>query len=450
MKKEQTTTHNAETQFPGKIQNRHLDRSILLRETGSAVTTKQVILLALGVLVAFVIWANFLQINETATTSGELFHAGESVKVQHLVGGRVLEVMVQNGSLVQKGQTLIRLDPIISLLELETIRGRTQQLKATDIRLKALLGSTEPDLSSIKDPELVLAERTLYEHTVKKNQLDEKMLENQIEQLATEIQQQKNSKIKLAKTVDLVKEELDIRTKLKTQGLNSRVTLLRLEKEYNEALFSLKQVPTTLKNLREKQRELQNIIANKTTQAKQQYAKELTEIRTELMILENKIQVFDSTIDALEIKAPVSGYVHALQLHSPGEIAGAGDILLTLIPTDQPLIAKVKISSKDVGHVKVAQQARIRLTTYDSRRYGVLQGKVVSISPSAFIPNDKSAPYYEGIVELDPSYSDKNRSKISLFSGMTLSADIKTGTKTLIEYLLKPIYTSTQTSFHER
>jgi membrane fusion protein, adhesin transport system len=168
------------------------------------------------------------------------------------------------------------------------------------------------------------------------------------------------------------------------------------------------------------------------------------------MTLENKMKSFDSTIDALEIKAPVSGYVHDLQLNFPGEVAGAGDILLTLIPTNQPLVAKVKISSKDRGHVKVAQQARIRLTTYDSRRYGVLEGKVISISPSALIPSDHSAPYYEGIVELNPQDMHARRPELTLFSGMTLSADIKTGTKTLIEYLLKPIYTSTQTSFHER
>ena len=450
MKKTVTKQHNAETRFPGKIQNRHLDRSILLRETGSAITTRQIILFVFGVLIAFLIWSNFLKINETATTSGELFHAGEAIKVQHVVGGRVLDVMVQNGSLVHEGETLIRLDPVISLLELESIRGRVQQLRATEIRLKALLADEEPDLSTINDPELMRAERAFFGHTVKRNQLEKDMLKNQIEQLATEIQQQKNSKVKLTKTVELVKEELDIRTKLKTKGLNSRVTLLQLEKEYNEALYSLKQVPTTLKNLKEKQRELQNIIQSKTTGAKQQYAKELSETRTELMTLENKIRVFDSTIDALEIKAPVSGYVHDLQLHSPGEVAGPGDILLTLIPTDQPLVAKVKISSRDIGHVKVAQQARIRLTTYDSRRYGVLQGKVVSISPSALIPQDKSAPYYEGIVELDPKYTDNDGTNFTLFSGMTLSADIKTGTKTLIEYLLKPIYTSTQSSFHER
>lgn len=450
MKKAGKTTGNSEAQFPGKIQNRHLDRSILLRETGSGVHTKRVILFVLGILVTFLVWANFLHINETATTEGELFHAGEAVKVQHLVGGRVLEVMVQNGSLVQKGETLIRLDPVISLYELESIRDRVQQLSAAEIRLKALLDGIDPNLSMLQDKELLRAERTLFEQTVKKNRLEQEMLKNQIEQLATEIEQQKNSKVKLAKTVELVKEELDIRTKLKSKGLNSRVTLLQLEKEYNEALYSLKQVPNTLKNLREKQKELQNIIANKTTQAKQQYAKELTETRTELMTLENKVKSFDSTIDALEIKAPASGYVHDLQLHFPGEVAGAGDILLTLIPTDQPLVAKVKISSKDIGHVKVAQQARIRLTTYDSRRYGVLAGKVVSISPSALIPSDQSAPYYEGIVELDPQYQEANRSEITLFSGMTLSADIKTGTKSLIEYLLKPIYTSTQTSFHER
>jgi len=215
MKKTENKSHSSEARFPGKIQNRHLDRSILLRETGSAMGTKQVIFSVLTLLIIFLIWANFLQINETATTEGELFHAGEAVKVQHLVGGRVLEVMVQNGTLVQQGEPLIRLDPVISVFEQESIRDRLLQLRASSIRLNALLAGNDPDLSAIKDQELLLAERTLYEQTVKINQ----------------IEQQKNSRVKLEKSVELVKEELDIRTKLKSKGLNSRVTLLQLEKE---------------------------------------------------------------------------------------------------------------------------------------------------------------------------------------------------------------------------
>ncbi len=450
MKTHSNSDSVTEARFPGKIQNRYLDRSILLRETGTDASVKKVVFFSGAILIFFLVWANFLHINETASTTGELLHQGEAVKVQHLFGGRVKEVMVKDGSFVQEGEVLLRLDPAISILELEAIRGKARLLAATKIRLEALLSGIAPDFTSIKDPGLAQAERNLYEHTVKTDALEEEMILNQVEQIAIQIQLQKNTQEKLRKTTALIKEELDIRMKLESKGLNSRVTLLQLEKEYNEALFSLKQSPETLKNYQEKQKELKNTLANKRVRSQQEYAEKLIEASTELMTLEKNMRMFDSAIDALEIKAPVSGYVHDLKIHSIGEVAKSGDILLTLIPTDKPLIAQIKISSKDIGHVKVGQQALIRLTTYDSRRYGVLKGKVTSISPSAFIPEDRTAPYYEGIIHLEENVDVEKRPQMTLFSGMTLTADVKTGSKTLVEYLLKPIYIATQTSFHER
>ncbi len=238
--------------------------------------------------------------------------------------------------------------------------------------------------------------------------------------------------------------------KLNVKGHNARVNLLQLEKEYTEALYSLKQIPSDLKKHRERIKELNHTLINVTATAMEDYSRELAEIDSEITTIEKKISIYDSNIDALDIKAPVEGYVHEIHLQSAGEVAIPEDVLMTLIPTDKPLIARVKISSRDIGHIEIGQNAILRISTFDSRRHGVLGGKVVELSPSALIPEDKSEPYYEGIITLDKNYIGNTPGKMKLFSGMTLTADIKTGSKTLFEYLLKPIYLAAQSSFNER
>lgn len=436
--------------YPEKIQNRYLDKSILLSETGSSATIKKVVLLIGIILTGFIVWANFLRIDEVASTTGEILHQGDVIKIQHLVGGRVKEVFVQNGAFVEEGQTLITLDPVLSRLELESIHVRKQLLDATKIRLMALLSGKQPDFSPISDLVVKNEQIQLYVHNLKSIELDRKIIINQISQVKAEILLLNTSKAKIDKTVALIKEELDIRNRLEAKGLNTRIALLQLEKEYNDALYSSKTIPASIDKLSGREAELKTILENVTTNFMEEYSKELTEVESEIMMIDTQIRIFDSNIGALAIKAPVEGYVHDIQLQSPGEVARAGDILLTLVPTEKPLIAKVKIASKDIGHIKVGQNTIIRVTTYDSRRYGVLKGEVVKVSPSAFIPKDKSEPYYEGIIHLEKNYIGTEQVQMRLFSGMTLTADIKTGSKTLIEYLLKPIYASTKLSFHER
>ncbi len=436
--------------FPGKIQNRHLDRSILLRETGSESTIKRILFLIGAIVVAFIVWANFLEIAEVASTTGKITHQGDAVMVQHLMGGRVKKVLVRNGTFVKEGQALILLDPIISKLERESIRGRKYLLSAVKIRLEALLSENEPDFSLIIDPNVAGAQRRLYRNELTTYALEGNVLINQIEQVESEIRLQKKQQVKLKKSVDLIKEELDIRKKLGSKGLNSRVAILQLEKEYNNAFYSLKQVPAAINKLSSRKQEIQNALAGMTAKHMENYARELSEVNNEITTLEKSINIFDSNIDALEVKAPVEGYVHDLRLQGPGRVAQPGDLLLTIIPTRKPLVAKVKIDSKDIGHIKTGQTATMRVATYDSRRYGVLKGKLIRISPSALIPGDQSAPYYEGIIQLEKPYLGETEGRMNVFSGMTLTADIRTGSKLFIDYLLKPIHIATQTSFHER
>jgi HlyD family secretion protein/adhesin transport system membrane fusion protein len=436
--------------FPGKIQNRHLDRSILLQETGSDGVIKSTIYMISLILVGFIIWASFLQIAEVASTTGEITHQGDVVQVQHLAGGRVKKVYVKNGSVVKKGQTLMTLDPIITGLELNSIRDKLSLMIAKKIRLMALLNGKEPDFSKIEDKNIKIAQKLLYTNTLESYGLEKLIIGKQINQVRIEAELLKKERDKLNRNMLFIKEELDIRRKLRSKGLNSRITLLTLEKEYNDAKYSLNQFPEKQRKYEQKEKELRNSVRNITAIYMKNSSKELEQVSSEIATTEKQISIYDNNIESLRIKAPVEGIVHNIRMKGAGQIAKSGEVLMTIIPTEKALVAKVHISAKDIGHVRRGQTVIMRVTTYDSRRYGVLKGTVYKISPSVLIPEDRTEPYYEGIILLEKNYIGKNEEKLKVFSGMTLTADINTGSKYFIEYLLKPIYVSTQTSFTER
>ncbi|MBG0790476.1 MAG: HlyD family type I secretion periplasmic adaptor subunit [Desulfovibrionaceae bacterium] len=440
---------NTAQQYPGKAQNRHIDRSILLKEAGSSIMLKRIAAAMALILVVFVAWAAYLELDEVAFTTGEMVHEGDEIKLRHMVGGTVTQILVHNSAIVEKGQPLIRLDPDVSRLELESIEGEKMVAEAEKIRLEALINEKTPDFSPVKDPMVRETQAKVYGHIKKALEAEQLVIESQMKQLNNELSLLRQSQASLKRTVDLVQEELTIRRKLESRGLNSRITLLQLEKEYNDALSRLQQVPTNMAKLAERRAELATTLANLRVKASNKWSNELAEVNTRLMALEKKISISSSGIEGLDVKAPVEGIIQDVNVHSAGEIVQPGEVLLSLIPIERPLVAKVRIASKDIGHVQVGQDAVLRITTYDPRRYGVARGKLTSISPSAFVPENRE-PYYEGVIKLDHNYIDSGDKKFQIFSGMTLTADIKTGTKTLLAYLLKPIHLAKTLAFKER
>jgi HlyD family type I secretion membrane fusion protein len=440
---------NSAQNHPGKPQNRYIDRSILLKEAGSSVVLKKIAMAIALILLVFVVWANYLELDEVAFTTGEMVHEGDEVKLRHMVGGTVTQILVQNSAIVKKGQQLIRLDPDISQLELESIEVEKIVSEAERIRLEALISGETPNFSSVKDPLVRETQAKVYGHIRKALEAEELVIRSQMKQLDNEIVLLRQSQSSLKRTVDLVQEELTIRRKLEKKGLNTRITLLQLEKEHNDAMTRLQQVPTSIAKLVERKAELTTTLANLEAKALNKWMNELAEVNTRLLALEKKISISSSGIEDLDVKAPVDGIVQNINIHSAGEIVQPGEVLLSLIPIERPLVAKVKISSKDIGHVQIGQEAVLRITTYDPRRYGVVKGELTNISPSAFVPENRE-PYYEGIIKLDNNSIEAGGKTFQIFSGMTLTADIKTGTKTLLGYLLKPIHMAKTMAFKER
>lgn len=175
---------------------------------------------------------------------------------------------------------------------------------------------------------------------------------------------------------------------------------------------------------------------------------EIDKVKSEYVQIQSAIAKLEDRVNRSVIQSPAHGSVHGLQLHV-GNVIKPAETMLSIVPLDQTLVVEAKILTTDIGHIKVGDPVKVKIKTYDYTRYGVITGKVSSLSATTF-SDDKNNTYYKGIITLDHNYVGKNPKLNQLQPGMTAEADINTGSKSLLRYLFKPIQAAISSSFHER
>jgi HlyD family type I secretion membrane fusion protein len=165
--------------------------------------------------------------------------------------------------------------------------------------------------------------------------------------------------------------------------------------------------------------------------------------------VQETIARLEDRVHRLVVTAPNRGYIKGLAIKNAGAVIQPGGLIAELVPADQELRAEAKILPKDIGHVKLGQKVKIKVSTYDFARYGFIWGDLTRISASTFL-NEKGEPHYKAQVTLSKNHVGDDPALHVITPGMTVMAEVMTGDKTLLQYMLKPIFTQLQQSFHER
>jgi HlyD family secretion protein/adhesin transport system membrane fusion protein len=175
---------------------------------------------------------------------------------------------------------------------------------------------------------------------------------------------------------------------------------------------------------------------------------EMGDVTAEMAQVHEAIARLEDRVQRLQVKAPLRGVVKGLRVTTPGSIVGPAEPILEIVPTGT-LVAETRISARDIGHVQIGQPVKVKITTFDFARYGAVRGTLIDISASTFA-DEQGVPFYKGTIWLDQQHAGSDPERNALIPGMTVQADIDIGGKTLLEYLLKPVYASIDTSFRER
>lgn len=356
--------------------------------------------------VAFLVWAYNSPVEEVTRGQGSIIPSSREQVIQSLDPGILSEMLVKEGELVQKGQPLLRLDSERSTASLEEIKAKVQNLEAVAARLRAAVNGTPLIFSKDIPASIQTRERTVFEN--KRKALQETLSG-------------------LEKSKNLLGKEIKISERIVAKGAMPEVELLRMKRQAQD-------------------------LDQQITERKNRYVldaqAELTRISTELAQARKTMQLRENPVKASVIRSPLRGIVKNIRINTIGGVISAGQDIMEIVPVGENLLVEAYISPRDVAYVRPGMPAIVKITAYDYAIYGGLNGVVELISPGA-LHNEKrpsdlnlnpNEAYYRVIVKTDGSkITDKTGKALPIIPGMIAQVDIKTGEKTVFQYLIKPI-----------
>ena len=363
--------------------------------------------------VVFLAWAAWFEIDQTVRAQGSVITSARTQIIQAADGGVLAEILVQEGQEVKPGQRLAVLEKDRSNAAYEESRSKVAALQAGLIRARAESNETKPVFpASVRAyPEFVAAQERLFAQ--KRASLND----------ATSA---------LEDALKLAREELVMNQSLLKSGDVSRIEVMR----------ALRQVSDLEARLSETR--------NKYAQEARQ---EVTRLEDELSSQRYKLEERRSVLEHTDLIAPVAGIVKYLRVNTVGGVLRAGDELMQISPTESDMVIEAKINPVDIGQLELGLPVQVKLDAFDFSVYGMLTGKLTYLSSDTLVEqgaNGQSMSYYRAHVRIDASQANAMLARVPLKPGMTSTIDIKTRTRSVLRYLLKPVIRTFSGALNER
>ena len=413
---------------------------------------RKVIKIWLFTIGAFIIWASLAEIDEITRGDGDVIPYGQNKVIQNLEGGIVESILVEEGQTVKAGEVILKINNAKSTSTSLTNEMKFQELKAKRIRLFAEAYQLPFEDIETNSPELRkqidLAKQLYISDKIEFIAKDNTIVQ-QIEQRKQEYKEAKARIRSLERSLEYVSEEIAMTAPMVREGVKSKVDFLKLKREANgiendieAARLSLPRLASAIKEYRQKRIESKQLFINTAK-------KELNEVSAEISRLATQQIAYSDQVDRTMVKSPVNGIVQKLFVNTVGGVIKPGADLVEIVPTSEKLYLEIKIKPSDIAFIHPGAEAKVKISAYDFAIHGGLIGTVVNISPDT-ITDKKENTFYLIHVETAKNYLGTKEHPLNIIPGMTVSVDIVTGQKTVMQYILKPILKSKQYVFSER
>jgi len=410
------------------------------------------LLMMVGVMAGLsLIWAALTNLTEVARAQGELVPSGQVKVVQHLDGGIISEIKVEDRTLVEQGQELLRINGAQTLADLRQTEVRLISLRLRAERLAAFAEERNPDLEAIAEghSDLLADQMQIYRTQMAARISTLSILDRQIDQRTLRIQQLKKS-LSAAHEHQVLNRELStMREGLASRHLVNRSVLLDTQGATVTAESEVVRLEDEINVVNQELAEISSRHADSINQMRRDALNEMGTARAEIAEVEEMTQRLRDKVERLVVRSPTRGYVHDLKVQTVGQVVQPGATLMQIVPADAPLEAVIHIASRDIGYVKEGQPVNMRVSSYDYTRFGFAYGTLKKISATNMIDPANGTPYFQGWVALTHPYVGDKPGPL-LQAGMGVEAEILTGHRTLLAYLLKPLEDINSRSFKER
>lgn len=445
-------------------QNKFLPNSAKLNDNlGTRYITASIATVCFIVLSLF-LWSTMISIDETANADGEIVPEAKVNIVQHLEGGIVKKISVKNGDMVKKGQILMTLDDTAAASEYQQALTNELSILVELERLKSYLNGNDKDFKSIiktivkkkrfkrfkvRMVNHIYNEEKILLQTQRISRQDKRaVIQSQISKEEDHITHLIKQKTLLSQRVSLLREEESMFKKLRNKKVVSKREYLKILRDVNQAQQDILKLDGNIATSKRALEEFNNKLKQLNSELRETARIEMGNLTAQLMQIQEKLKKLEDKVTRHVVRSPINGIVKGIDI-LPGSVVGAGHNLLEVVPQHSDMIAEIQIKSRDIGHVKRGDIVSLKITTYDFARFGTLKGRLSTISATSFEDQD-GEPYYKATVMLDAQTLKRGRDLYPLKSGMSVQANITTHSKTLFEYIVKPIQVSLDKGFHER
>lgn len=406
--------------------------------------------LALAVLVGgFGAWAVGTEIAGAIVASGRVEVDRNRQVVQHIDGGVVVELSVDEGDTVEQGQLLVLLDDADLLSELVVTEGQLWEIMARRGRLEAERDAAE---TVDFDPQLIAAAQEDAEvqgfmdgqdrlFAARQDTLDRNVdqLRKRIAQIHSQVQGVDAQSVALQRQLELIQAELEDQQQLLDKGLAQATRVLALQREEASLSGRVGELQASRAQSEGRITEIEIELLKLDTARREEAITTLRDLRyRELELAERRRQV-KQQLDRLAIRAPVSGVVYGLNVFTLNSVVRPADPLMFIVPQDRPLVAAVQVPTIHVDQVFPGQDVSLRFSAFDQRVTPELTGHVVHLSADAFQDDQTGATYYKAEIQLAEGEAEKLPSDVSLLPGMPVDAFLRTQDQTPLVYLTKPL-----------
>ncbi len=391
-----------------------------------------------GLLAVAFLWASVAELDRVTRGEGRIVPSNHLQKVQYLEGGIIKEILVRPGASVKKGDVLVRVDPTQINAKLSSGEDGYYALAARIARLEATAAGTElrlPAGLAAAAPDLAANERTLF--TTRKREFEAALV---IEQ--GKLDEAIAARGFAVETHALAEQELAIVGPLVDKGIEPRIELIRARQRAAAALAEKQRAEIAAKSAESEVARVRNTFFAGV-------ADELARARAEMSGVAGDLPGLRDRADRTEVRSPIDGVVHRVLVQTIGGVVQPGETIVEVVPAGDAPMIEAKVKPADIGYLHVGQEARVRISAYDSSAYGNLSGAIEMISPDAIEDPKDGARHFLVTVRLDQTAFASARGPLPPTPGMAATVDILNGKRTVLAYLLKPIAEASKTALRE-
>lgn len=403
-----------------------------------------VVLVLLSIL-AFVVWSSLARIDTIVRANGRIVPAGKSQIVQHLEGGIVKKILVQEGEVVKAGQSLMELADVQARSSLGQEKTNLSSLRGREARLLAeATGQGKINFpKDLVDEEVKAAEIAAFNARRARLSEEGRVLRDQSAQKRGDISEAESRRRNLLSELEVAKQQYRVIESLNRDNAASHLELLDSQSRVQKLSSQIAEAESMIPRLRAAVSETESRVGELWARYRAEASSELTQVRTDI---EKSSMVIDTSTDRLDrniVRAPVAGFINRLVVATVGGVVRPGEVLMEITPEDKNVLIEARARPNDRANLRSGLPTRVRIGAYDYATYGAMPGKVTEVSADTLV-DEHEGRYYRVMITVRADQKD-----LVVVPGMTAVADIVVGKRTVLSYILSPLMRFRDVAFRD-